>query len=92
MGKNPPRDLYGSSTAESKTYRLVPGTRLSLRGTALATLVPGVSRYHCLKASAEVSCVAEFVASVPTVYKALIGDHAAHPGEGLGNRARQRAA
>ena len=27
---------------------------------------------------------------VPTIYHALVGNHAEHPGEGMGNRARQR--
>lgn len=34
----------------------------------------------------------ERVAEVPSIYRSLVGDHAAHPGEGLGNRARQRVA
>jgi DNA (cytosine-5)-methyltransferase 1 len=34
----------------------------------------------------------ERVADVPPCYYSLVGDHAEHPGEGLGNRARQRAA
>ena len=34
----------------------------------------------------------ETVAGVPSAYHFLVGDHAEHPGEGLGNRARQRAA
>jgi DNA (cytosine-5)-methyltransferase 1 len=34
----------------------------------------------------------EDVAGVPLAYHSLVGDHAEHPGEGLGNRARQRAA
>jgi DNA (cytosine-5)-methyltransferase 1 len=34
----------------------------------------------------------EDVAGVPPAYHSLVGDHAEHPGEGLGNRARQRAA
>jgi DNA (cytosine-5)-methyltransferase 1 len=34
----------------------------------------------------------EGVAGVPLAYHSLVGDHAEHPGEGLGNRARQRAA
>ncbi|MGC2781872.1 MAG: DNA cytosine methyltransferase [Bradyrhizobium sp.] len=34
----------------------------------------------------------ERVVEVPVVYHDLIGDHAEHPGEGLGNRARQRVA
>lgn len=32
------------------------------------------------------------VAKVPAIYQSLIGDHAAHPGEGRGNRARARMA
>ncbi len=32
------------------------------------------------------------VADVPSAYHALVGDHAEHPGEGLGNRVRQRVA
>jgi DNA (cytosine-5)-methyltransferase 1 len=35
---------------------------------------------------------AEPVARVPAKYRSLIGDHADHPGEGLGNGARQRIA
>ena len=34
----------------------------------------------------------ERVAKVPASFKALIGNHAAHPGTGQGNRARQRIA
>jgi DNA (cytosine-5)-methyltransferase 1 len=34
----------------------------------------------------------ERVVEVPSAYHFLIGNHAEHPGEGLGNRARQRAA
>ena len=34
----------------------------------------------------------ERVADVPLAYHSLVGDHADHPGEGLGNRARQRIA
>jgi DNA (cytosine-5)-methyltransferase 1 len=34
----------------------------------------------------------EHVADVPPTYHSLVGDHAEHPGEGLGNRARQRVA
>src|SRR5262249_48559506 len=34
----------------------------------------------------------ERVAKVPSAYHHLIGDHAEHPGEGLGNRARRRVA
>jgi DNA (cytosine-5)-methyltransferase 1 len=34
----------------------------------------------------------ERVAEVPSMYHALVGNHAEHPGEGLGNRARQRVA
>jgi DNA (cytosine-5)-methyltransferase 1 len=34
----------------------------------------------------------EDVAGVPLAYHSLVGDHSEHPGEGLGNRARQRAA
>jgi DNA (cytosine-5)-methyltransferase 1 len=34
----------------------------------------------------------ERVANVPSAYHSLVGDHADHPGEGLGSRARQRAA
>jgi DNA (cytosine-5)-methyltransferase 1 len=34
----------------------------------------------------------ERVAKVPSVYQCLAGDHAEHPGEGLGNRARHRVA
>jgi DNA (cytosine-5)-methyltransferase 1 len=34
----------------------------------------------------------ERVAKVPAGYYSLVGDHAEHPGEGLGNRARQRVA
>ncbi len=34
----------------------------------------------------------ERVAKVPLAYHSLVGDHAEHPGEGLGNRARQRVA
>ncbi len=32
------------------------------------------------------------VADVPSAYRSLVGDHAEHPGEGLGSRARQRVA
>jgi DNA (cytosine-5)-methyltransferase 1 len=35
---------------------------------------------------------AERVAGVPKAYMALVGNHAEHPGEGRGNRARQRVA
>ena len=35
---------------------------------------------------------AERVADVPPAYHSLIGNHAEHPGEGLGNRAKQRVA
>lgn len=34
----------------------------------------------------------ERVAEVPPAYHSLVGDHAEHPGEGLGNRARHRVA
>ena len=34
----------------------------------------------------------ERVAVVPKAYMTLIGEHAEHPGEGLGNRAKQRVA
>ena len=34
----------------------------------------------------------ERVAKVPRAFMALVGDHAEHPGEGLGNRAKQRVA
>ena len=34
----------------------------------------------------------ERIAKVPMAYRALAGDHAAHPGEGRGNRARARLA
>jgi DNA (cytosine-5)-methyltransferase 1 len=34
----------------------------------------------------------ERVAKVPAIYQSLIGHHAAHPGEGRGNRARARMA
>jgi DNA (cytosine-5)-methyltransferase 1 len=34
----------------------------------------------------------ERVAAVPRAYLSLVGNHAEHPGEGLGNRARARAA
>jgi DNA (cytosine-5)-methyltransferase 1 len=34
----------------------------------------------------------ERVAAVPPTYHSLAGDHAEHPGAGLGNRARQRVA
>jgi DNA (cytosine-5)-methyltransferase 1 len=34
----------------------------------------------------------ESVAKVPAVYHILVGNHNEHPGEGLGNRARQRVA
>ena len=34
----------------------------------------------------------EGVAKVPSVYHSLVGDHADHPGEGLGNRAKGVAA
>src|SRR5205823_4158724 len=34
----------------------------------------------------------ERVAKVPGAYRSLAGDHAAHPGEGRGNRARARIA
>jgi DNA (cytosine-5)-methyltransferase 1 len=34
----------------------------------------------------------ERVAEVPPAYHSLVGDHAQHPGEGLGNRARDRVA
>jgi DNA (cytosine-5)-methyltransferase 1 len=35
---------------------------------------------------------AERVAKVPAAYRALVGDHAEHPGTGQGNRARVRVA
>jgi DNA (cytosine-5)-methyltransferase 1 len=34
----------------------------------------------------------EVVSNVPSTYHSLVGDHAEHPGEGLGNRARHRVA
>src|SRR5262249_4236381 len=34
----------------------------------------------------------EFTANVPSAYHSLAGNHAEHPGEGLGNRAKQRVA
>jgi DNA (cytosine-5)-methyltransferase 1 len=34
----------------------------------------------------------ERVAKVPAAYRSLAGNHAAHPGEGRGNRARTRMA
>jgi DNA (cytosine-5)-methyltransferase 1 len=33
----------------------------------------------------------ERIAKVPSAYHFLVGDHAEHPGEGLGNRAKQKA-
>ena len=36
--------------------------------------------------------LAERIAKVPAAYRSLAGDHAAHPGEGRGNRARVRMA
>jgi DNA (cytosine-5)-methyltransferase 1 len=32
------------------------------------------------------------VEKVPSIYHSLAGDHADHPGEGFGNRARQKVA
>ncbi|MBX9825797.1 MAG: DNA cytosine methyltransferase [Xanthobacteraceae bacterium] len=47
---------------------------------------------HLLPPRREVVPPPERVADVPSAYHSLVGDHAAHPGEGLGNRARQRVA
>jgi DNA (cytosine-5)-methyltransferase 1 len=62
----------------------------AIRGQLLAKPVKG--KLKLLPPKRAVVPKPERVGKVPVAYLPLVGEHAAHPGEGLGNRARQRAA